>query len=191
MKSTNRSARRIALAVCLPVSAGLLPQTAIPMPTELQVDAALNHYQGSSSLSAEDMIHLFGNGANGSTHLRIASLTEEKMLATEGKNPVAVIAAVATGAAFLTGGAASIGMDVLNGQSVNWNNAIASATGGAWTAGSAALMTVSGVGPITTVALSPLIGGGSLLATLNGLNSLSNSWGGGGAGDCNSCHATR
>lgn len=191
MKFTNRNARKISFSISMCIATSLVPVTAISKSTVVGGDVGLSHANGWSTLSDEDMAHLFGETATESTHFQIAMLAEEEMLSTKGKNPVVVVAAVATGAAFVAGGAVSVGTDLINGQSVNWNNAMAAATGSAWTTGSAVLMTASGVGPIATVTLSPLIGGVSGLATLNGLNSLSSSGGGGGAGNCNNCHGTR
>lgn len=98
MKFTSRNTRKIALAVSLCISTSLAPQAAISMPAEMQGTAALGHSHGSSALSTEDMVHLFGNKANGSENSRFAYMTEKDMQQTEGKaGPVDAIAGATLG----------------------------------------------------------------------------------------------
>lgn len=189
MKPRNRNNNKIALAITLCICSSLAPQAAISMPEKIQDESNLTHTPSLSSLSSEDMIHLFGKKSGGAAHSQIAYITEEEMHRTEGKNPAVVAAAAYTGIAFLGGGAASITNDLVNDQSINWSNAFAAATGAAWIAGSQALLTASGVGGIAANATATVIGIAAGAATLNGINQLSNSSSGGGHGsNCNGCH---
>lgn len=127
MKSTNRNTRRIVLAVCLSVSAGLLPQTAIPMPTETQGKAVASpaHAHGWETLSPEDSAYLFGGEAHGLAHPKMAHMTEEEMRTTEGKSGPAALGGFAAGA--LT----SVASNMLTGQPISGSQAIAWGIAGA------------------------------------------------------------
>jgi len=170
MKSTNRNARRIALAVCLSVS-GLLPQTAIPMPTETQGKAVASpaHAHGWETLSPADRAYLFGAHTHGAAQPRMAYMTEEEMQRTEGKFGLAGAVVGAVG-----GASGYIGSTIGSGSGSVWGLAGATVSGAV---GGFFLGPVSSIGANTILASQIGFYGGML--------------GGFVEKGCNSCHATR
>lgn len=167
----NRPKMRTSVALLSITMLGV-SQPVMPMPSE-----AMPPSTTAQALTREEMAFLTGEiHRDHHDFSALTYLSKQEMAETEGKLGPAAVVVVKAGIGAVGGAAASVGLDMAQGNPINVRNAIIGGISGAWIATANGLAGASGIGQVGSEA----IGAAAGIVTA--------AWGG---ATCSSCHSTR